>query len=174
MAKAEQIDREETPIGLQNAICAFSVDLGIQESTYEGEKTKKHEVLLCWELEEKMTKGKFQGKPFMVSKRYNVSLGKKANLSLALEGWFAREFTPEQREIGFDTDQLVGTQCTLTLTKTPKGSVKVTAIAPMQKNATKLEIVNEEPPKWAIELAEKGGATEYCGGASAKSDQIPF
>ena len=85
VAKSTTEDFERPSNGLTDAVCVFVEDIGTHKGTYQGKDTMRHQCVICFELSEKMTKGDYAGKPFMLSKFYTVSLGKKANLSKDLE-----------------------------------------------------------------------------------------
>ena len=159
VAKSTAEDFERPKNGLVNAVCVFVEDIGTHKGSYKGEETMRHQCVICFELAEKMTKGDYAGKPFMLSKFYTVSLGKKANLSKDLESWFGKELPSETRVNGFDLKTLIGRHCTLNIiTKTKQdGSEYATigGIMPTQGIAEKLIPYNTVPPTWIDTLRKK-------------------
>ena len=105
---------ESMPLGMHQAVCAFVEDIGIQEGSYLGKPIRRHQIVICWELAEKMTKGDNLGKPFMISKFYTLSLNEKANLCKDLESWRGRGFTADEKD-GFDVEKLIGANCFLNI-----------------------------------------------------------
>lgn len=129
---------------IHNAVCAFVEDLGIQPG-YQG-GAPKHKCIIVWELEAKMS----DGRPFMLSKRYTVSLFEKATLRHDLESWRGVAFTADELK-GFDLSKLKGVPCRLNVVHKPKadGAMKaevqsVIKAAPGYKPA----VVNQTPPDW--------------------------
>jgi hypothetical protein len=53
------------------------------------------------------------GKPFVVSRRFTVSLHKKAALRAAIESWRGRVLTETEIRDGFDLESLIGSACLL-------------------------------------------------------------
>ena len=50
------------------------------------------------------------GKPFLISRRYSLSLHEKSSLRRDLESWRGRAFTQEELR-GFDLEVLIGVGC---------------------------------------------------------------
>lgn len=104
-------DYELIPASLHLGVCYAVIDLG----THYDEKFKydKRELCLIWELPN-VEKIEIDGvlKPRVISKRYTLSLGDKANLRKDLESWRGKAFTEEQLE-GFDLGVLVTQNCQL-------------------------------------------------------------
>lgn len=141
---------EQVPSGMYQAVCAFVEDIGVQESPFG----KAHKAVVCWELSEKMS----DGRPFMMSKTYTISLNEKATLRHDLESWRGRAFT-EQELDGFDIEKLIGVNCMLNVisyTKQGGGEGrKIGSISPLVKGLTKIERINTEPPKFIAENRAK-------------------
>ena len=104
------VDYIPAPEGSHSAVCVDVVDLGILEVTYNGRTEKKHMIRLVWQIDQDMN----NGKPFCVSRRFTLSLHKKAALRATLEGWRGRTFT-EAELAGFDLEALIGSPCLLTI-----------------------------------------------------------
>jgi len=144
-------DFENAPTGNQLAVCAFVEDIGTHRGEYLGVPNERHQIVICWELAETMTKGEYAGKPFMLSKYYTLSLGRKANLRKDLESWRGKAFTDQELK-GFDVEVLKGVNCLLNVIQEPgadgKERSKIASISPVMKGMAKLEIFNTEPPEW--------------------------
>ena len=98
-------DFELPPEDQYTARCYRIIDLGTQESTFEGKKELKHKVLMQWELlSGAMMK---DGRPFSIGRRFNASLHEKADLRKLLESWRGRAFTDEELE-GFELSKVLG------------------------------------------------------------------
>lgn len=132
---------EQPEPGTYAAVCYKILDIGTQEGEYLGQKTVKRQVIIGWELSEKMTTGDNDGKPFVVSKFYTQSLNEKSTLRHDLAGWRGRDFTPEELA-GFDAKNILGKGCMLSLTLSDKGKIKVASVAKLPKGMTAPEQVN--------------------------------
>jgi hypothetical protein len=108
------------PAGVFPAICYRFIDLGTQQSTYQGQTKQQHKVMLSWEItdpDEKMD----DGKPWTISQRYTWSMSEKATLRKTLESWRGRPFEESDfGEGGFDTRNLVGAPCMLSIMRVEK------------------------------------------------------
>lgn len=126
-------DFEEPPVGTHIARCVKVIDLGTRESEYKGATHHKHECLIGWELPfTKMSEGDFEGQPFTVTKFYTASLNEKANLRKDLMNWRGRDFTEQELE-GFESGNILGKCCMLSLTMNDKKKVKVTSVIALPK-----------------------------------------
>lgn len=124
--------------GTQSAVCTRIIDLGTQESSYQGKPKSAHKLMMGWELEQRMD----DGRPFLATTRFTASLHEKAVLTKFLEGWRGRAFTDEERN-GFDLTVLLGQPCLLTLVqngdyvnvssavKLPKGMPPLLPVGPL-------------------------------------------
>jgi hypothetical protein len=158
IAKSQNEDFERPSNGLVHAVCVFVEDIGTHKGSYQGKETIRHQCVICFELAEKMKRGEYAGRPFMLSKFYTVSLGKKANLAKDLESWFGKEIPAETRAKGFDLKTLVGRNCTLNIiTKTKQDGEYATigGIMPPQAGRDIIAPVNTVPPAWIDELRKK-------------------
>jgi hypothetical protein len=93
------------PEGSHVAICCRVIDLGTQFSEYYNKA--QHKVLIGWELPNERQE---DGSPFMVSRRYTLSLSKNSSLRADLEAWRGRAFSPDELK-AFDLKNLLGKPC---------------------------------------------------------------
>lgn len=127
------------PAGPQHIVCCDVVDLGMVKATFSGETKTKPMVRLVWQLGEKDEK---TGKRFTISKRYTLSLHKKAALRADLESWRGRAFTAEELA-GFDVERVLGIQALANVVhndKDGKTYANVAAIMPPPKGTAKLVV----------------------------------
>lgn len=128
---------EPAPAGLHQGICVDVVDMGVLEVTFGGKTKKQHKVRLVWQINELMT----TGKPFIVQKRYTLSLHEKATLRKELESWRGRSFTPEELG-GFDLEEkLIGANAQLNVqhaTKDGTTYANVVSIVPLGRGMSKM------------------------------------
>jgi hypothetical protein len=92
-------DFEPAPEGLQHCVCVDVADLGMKDTQWGA----KHKLRLVWELDQKMK----DGRPYIVSAQFTVSLHPKSGLRKTLESWRGKKFT-EQELAGFDLENLLG------------------------------------------------------------------
>lgn len=96
--------------GTYPAVCTRIIDLGTQQSEWQGEKKTAHKVKIVWELSELMS----DGRPFLAMRDFTVSLHEKSGLRKFLAGWRGRDFTDEELK-GFEAKNLLGKGCLLSL-----------------------------------------------------------
>ena len=132
-------DFEQLAVGQYNATCYRVIDIGTHNETYEGETSKKHSVLLQWELDKKMA----DDRPFSVTAQYNLSLHEKAKLRQHLTSWRQKQFTEEELS-GFDLTNVLGLTCKLDIGHTANGNPKVLNIYAPDGGVKKAETFNEQ------------------------------
>ena len=129
---------EPAPAGVHQAVCVDVVDLGILDVTWQGTKKQQHKINVAWQIDE----AREDGKPFLVFKRYTLSLGEKANLRKDLEAWLGRNITREE-EHGFDVETLIGRNCLLNVTHNvskDKTYANVASIAPLHRSMKPISV----------------------------------
>lgn len=125
---------ELPPAGPTAARCSRLIDLGSQESEFNGERKMQRKLLLTWELAE----ARADGTPFTVSRRFGLSLHEKSSLRAFLQSWRGRPFTPEELA-GFDLRKLLGAPCLLNLMhaeRAGKQYANIASITPLPKGMT--------------------------------------
>jgi len=122
---------ELAPAGTHLAVCYRVIDLGTQETSYNGQPKKQHKILLSWELpDEKMA----DGRPFTISQRYSWSMHEKAALRRDLESWRGKPFTDADfGEHGFDIRKIIGVGCLLNIIHQGKNGATYANIAAIMK-----------------------------------------
>jgi hypothetical protein len=104
--------RTPIPQDLHLAVCCATWDIGTQFSERYGKSI--HKVIIVWEIPgcraEFEKEGVKRNVPRTISKRYTLSLHKKADLRKDLEAWRGRKFTEEELK-GFDIKKLLGAPC---------------------------------------------------------------
>jgi hypothetical protein len=94
------------PAGTHAAVCCDVIDHGLVEITFSGKTQKKHKITIAWQIDELMD----TGKPFLVRRRYTLSLHEKATLRRDLESWRGKAFSDKELE-GFDLESLLSVAC---------------------------------------------------------------
>jgi hypothetical protein len=100
---------EAAPAGNHPAVCVALIDLGTQETDYKGEKSTNRKVFLVWEIPGEL---RSDGKPFVLGRDYNLTLGKKAALRALIETWRGPALSDDEE---FDITKLVGKPCLLSV-----------------------------------------------------------
>ena len=104
------------PPGQHSAVCVDIVDMGLLEVKFGKEAPKsQHKIRIVWQVEEVMA----DNRPFIVQRRYTLSLHEKATLRKDLESWRGKQFTAEELE-GFDLEVLLGIPCLLNVIQEKK------------------------------------------------------
>jgi hypothetical protein len=119
------------PAGSYLARCVRLVDLGTQTNDYQGETKTARKVLLAFEVLDSETR-RDDGEPFVLSKRYTLSLHEKAALRKELASWRGRDFTPEELK-GFDLKNILGKECFISVVDSTKGDRTYSNIASIMK-----------------------------------------
>ncbi len=148
IASGSNKDFKPVPEGNHTARCYRIIDLGTQESTYDGEARLMHKVLIGWELNGEADDGTplktDDGKPYTVSKQYTMSLGKKANLRADLESWRGQAFTDDELK-GFDISKLLGVYCMVTVKHDKKDDKTYTNVASVSRWPAALKNAKFDP-----------------------------
>ena len=105
-------DFENVEPGTYPAVCTRVIDMGTQESTWQGEKKQARKIKLVFELAENMK----DGRPFIAIRDFTASMHDKSAFKKFLVGWRGTDFTVEQ-VLNFDPQSLIGKGCLLSLIK---------------------------------------------------------
>lgn len=162
LAKDNRREFSPAPEGLHQAVCIDVIDLGLVKSQW-GEK---HQVEIRWQLEALDDQ---TGLPFMVLRRYTLSLNEKAKLRHHLEAWRGRKFTAAELE-GFDLEKLIGVNCQIQVVHdlADDGRIwaNVSAVVPLGKGMVKIV-----PSDTYVRVVDRGQASN---GGAAVADEAPF
>lgn len=134
VSETKSANFEMPPAGPIAGRCFRLIDLGSQESTYEGEKKMQRKILLSWELSELRT----DGTPFIISRRFGLSLHEKAALRQFLQAWRGRPFTQEELDL-FDLRKLLSAPALLNIMHTERAGkqyANIASISPLPKGMT--------------------------------------
>jgi len=181
IAKSSGKEFDKFPLpeaGTTQAVCCGVWDLGMQESTFNGETKIRHKVVIAWELDQliEAPESEYNGKPYMLSKTYTLSLFENAALKKDLESWRGKSFSQDEIDNGFDIETLYGINCLIGVAHVTKGEktyANVSAILPPTKGMTKkipVRAKDEAPPKWVVEKQEQAIKPESV----PEMDDFPF
>lgn len=196
VAKASSGEGFEIPeAGAVVGRCYMVADLGTQDTSFQGKPKKAHKILLSWELAQPME----DGRPFVISSRYTLSLFDQAILRQHLESWRGRSFTDEELA-GFDVKNVLGKYCLLSIVHNTEGDktyANVKGIMPLPKGMEKPDPVNGDVyfdidtgdinvlPEWVQNVVKKSdewkakgapasAAKKPAGKFDDMEDDIPF
>lgn len=130
-------DFQPAPAGTYRAVCVDVIDKGIVEVSYQGKTKRQHKVSVAWLIDEKRD----DGKPFLVFKRYTLSLNEKATLRKDLESWRGKPFSRDE-EMGFDVEAVLGANCLLNVQHATRGDrvyANVVSVMPLMKGMTPMD-----------------------------------
>jgi len=175
-------DFEQLQPGTYQAVCKGVFDIGQQRQEYNGDVKYVDQVIIVFEVDERMTIEKYAGERFNMSAWFTASLHEKANLRKTLENWRGRQFTEKELE-GFDLEVLIGVTCLLSVTKSNSGKSIIGSISPPMKGSQKLQIEKpfKETPEWIQKLTKKPETSQenvsqdpYNPNITDDDDKIPF
>lgn len=173
--------------GTHHGVCYGVIDLGTHFN--EIFKNSSRKALLMWEIPalriDVERDGQRMNMPRVVSKRYTLSLNKKANLRKELESWRGRPFTDEELA-GFDLGKLLGVNCMINViheVRNGKTFANVAAVTPLMRGLQKVEPetpkryfsfddhteIPQDLPPWVIAIIQE--SDEYR--ASCQPSQYP-
>jgi hypothetical protein len=127
------------PAGMHLARCYRIIDMGTQETSFEGVTDYKRKLKFVWEVhgeEEDGTPLKTEkNEPFIITKDYTNTWGEKGTLRKDLQSWRGKEFTNEEQR-RFDIKTVLDKWCMINVThKAGKSAGKVyanvTALTPV-------------------------------------------
>lgn len=120
------------PAGTHAAVCCDVRDLGVLEVKWQNETKRQHKILVSWQIDE----ARDDGKPYLVSRRYTLSLHEKAGLRKDLESWRGRPFSEGELN-QFDVETIVGKPCLLNVIHRQSGGdtfANVAGVMAMPRN----------------------------------------
>lgn len=133
------------PAGVWPAICYRFIDLGTQQSSYNGQTKQQHKVLLSWEITDPEARMD-DGQPFTISQRYTWSMSEKATLRKTLESWRGQPFVETDfGPGGFDTRNLILAPCMLSIMQVQKDGktyANISSVTRLPKQMSAGELVN--------------------------------
>lgn len=132
---------ELAPEGAHLARCYRVIDMG----THRNERFQKldHLAQIGWELPLKQMA---DGRPFVISKRYAMSIHERSRLRQDLEAWYGKRFDEAKLRAsgGFDLVKLLGREALLTITHSEDGQyANVIGLAPLPEGMVCPPAINE-------------------------------
>lgn len=169
---------EPAPAGVHLAVCVDVVDLGWLEVMWQGLKKTQHKVNIAWQIAE----SRDDGKPFLVFKRYTLSLHEKSALSHDMEGWRGKKFTEAERRGGWDVESIIGKCCLLNVTHNEASNGKtyanIASIMPLPKGMPGMTardyVRKQDRDKVPVDAGHDAPPKEWDEAPPLTDDDIPF
>jgi len=143
------------PKTYQAVISSFH-DIGVHEKKdfKTGEMKPKHQCVVLFEINKRMTEGEFAGQRFVKSRKYNFTMSKKADLRALVELFVGSLNDVQAGE--FDLDSLRGLNCSVTLEQDGE-YLNITNVAPLMDGVSEIfpELADDHDFKWISELKSK-------------------
>ena len=178
------------PEDLHLAVCYGIWDIGTQFSERYGKSV--HKVVIVWEIPgcrgEFEKDGKIQNLPRAISKRYRISLHKKADLRKDLESWRGQKFTDEELK-GFDLKRLLGVPCQIQVLHNKVDEKVYTNISAIIKAPKGTKLIAENPlkffsfedegaipkgtPEWIMDLIRQSEEFKKTGTHEGEEHDLP-
>jgi hypothetical protein len=143
------------PEGVHRAACISVLDIGTQSGGKWGDKYK---ILFTWELVDELMD---DGRPFVVSQRYTLSLSDKSLLRPMLQSWRGRAFTQKELE-AFDVFNVLGKPCQVQILHKASDSdpskvyANVASVMPLGKGMAKIAETQNPEVAFAFEEQKSG------------------
>lgn len=145
------------PAGPQGLVLADVIDLGMVETTWQGQTKIAHKLDFVF-LSSRLMDG---GAPYQVRQRFTCSLHPKASLRKMLEGWLPDDDWEQHAADGLDLDTLIGKVGlgNIVHRKSAKGTVfaNLGSMMPLPegfKAPTIPDTFTRKPPKGASPIAD--------------------
>jgi hypothetical protein len=176
---------ELCPAGSVAARLARIIDLGTQQTTFNGETKRQHKVLLTWQIAENRS----DGTPHQISRRFSLTLGEQSALRQFLASWRGKPFAETELQ-NFDLRKLLNLPCLLNVLhveRAGKQYANIFSVSPLPKSMSAPELVgpavafdidDESTHHVLVDLSESLQATieqspEWKAHASARGHAAP-
>ncbi len=163
------------PAGGQRIICVDFVNHGLQPNKFKAGKFQRKGTLywLSEHLIDDPEQPEWHGKPYLLQRRFTLSLDERANLRSFLEAWRGRRFT-EEEAAGFHLTKLLGVNAYAQVmheVKTRGTFAEISSIMALPKEMTKLTV-----PAWYVRRKDRAPGTPGAipPAAPGADPDIPF
>lgn len=167
-------DFKPCPEGGQRLICCDVVNHGLQPPDRFGKQKVKGTIY--WQSEHLIPDGPAAGQPFLVHRRFTMSMHEKAGLRIFVNAWRGKPMTDEQAlALARDLDKLIGFNGyghVIHVTKPHGTFAEIPSLMPLPKGFEKLTIDPRYVRFKDRQPAAPGAAPG--GGPAADDDDIPF
>lgn len=145
--------------GTYFAVCIGAVDLGEQETTYNGKTKYVNQIQLIFELPGELIEVDGEMQPRWLSRRFSVALSNKAKLRQFIETWYGKKFSDDSIK-EFETNDLLGKPAMLSVVLSEDGQyANIASAAALPKGVpapvAKSEYLTFDVERWDDELYTK-------------------
>jgi len=109
------------PEGVHDAVCVDVIDLGMEDTEWQGLHKMKPKVRIVFETESLTP----EGKPMTIGKKFTASLNQKAKLNEFLGKWRGKPLAVGEN---IDLDKLLGANCRLVVSSIQDNDGKVFSV----------------------------------------------
>lgn len=183
IARASQGKWHLAPAGTFQAVCYNVWDLGHQKELRSEKVAIVPRIIIGWELSETITSGdEMDGKRYVVSKRYRLSLHEKSSLFKDLISWRNRSFTDAEK-LSFDVEKVIGINCMLNIVHNVAGDktfANVASIMSLPKGMMPMRPENgRTTPEWIQNIIDIAITPDEPASAVAlevigQEEEVPF
>jgi len=115
-SSGQDFENELLPAGTHTAVCYAMIDLGTQDTEFNGVKSKKRQVRIVWELtDERKVFDEARGEePLSAGKNFTLSMHEKAGLRKFIENWRGTKYSDSEAE-AVEITVLLGVPCLLSI-----------------------------------------------------------
>lgn len=106
------------PEGQWRAVCCDVVDLGMVKTEWNGVTKNQHKIRVVFQIEEINPEN---NKPFLIQRRFTLSMHEKAALRQFLESWRGKAYTEDQAKDGIDVELMVGQNAVIQIAHAQRG-----------------------------------------------------
>jgi len=149
--------------GMVGAVFAFVESIGKHEDTYQGVTKIKDYARIGWELAQKidLPGDKYHGKPYLLTRKYTLSMHEKSGLRRMLEEWRGKKYTKAEVKQGVDLAMLIGKQCCINVVHNTASNgntyANVGSVSGPMDGMPELKVEITELPNWIVEEKRSGG-----------------
>ena len=118
------------PQGTHLARCYRIIDLGTQQTEWQGQEKFLRKIMVAWEIHGEDDTGQpiktDEGEPMAIFKNYTLSWSENSNLRKDLQAWRGAPWT-DQEAIRFDLKNILGQWCMISVVHRPGANGKTYA-----------------------------------------------
>lgn len=145
--------------GTYFAVCIGVVDLGEQQTTYNGKTRYVNQVQVIFELPEEQIEVDGEMQPRWLSRRFALSASKKSSLRKFIESWYGKKLSDDAAD-EFEVFDIVGNAALLSVVLSEDGQyANISSAAALPKGTpapiAKSEFIRFDVDKWDDELLKK-------------------
>jgi hypothetical protein len=127
---------EICPEGNHAAVCVRLIDLGTQQTNYQGRVKKQRKLYVEFQVPGERTE---DDQPFVIGERYTFSSAPKSNLRKHLESWRGKRYRDDEMD-QVDLTKMLGHPGLIAVSHSDNGYANIDAITPLPKGMSRPEL----------------------------------